>query len=331
MLDDSHGRNTTVGSCLELQGAPSTTYRVTLLDGTEVLDADSQTSDADGSAYVCLDAYVLAGMKVRVSTTGYSRTVTVPPLSVQTDRIGNVVSGAAPAGKSIKVVISRYTTGTYASGTCITRTLTATTSATYSVNVTTAGGFRGGDHVEVTYTNQSTGDAYAAQTRAEHMTIARGSSHVLGNLNHGVTKLELRTSAGVLRGRAYLAPQDSWGGVYGSFATSAGSPVYPRTGDKVVGDFAIDAKMTIPGITITADAATDIVTLTCPGMAGQGARIWVRKRDWSGFADRVGVANASGVRAWDVSADIDLVRGDRLEGTCRYDTGDEIARDGTVP
>jgi hypothetical protein len=320
-----------VGSgCVYFQGVASTSHTVTILDGTEVLASTTAPSDSGGYGCACSDTDVVPGLRVRIQKTGYSRTITVPALAVKTDRSADVISGAAPAGKAVSVTVYRYTTGTYGTGPTITKTPTATASGTFSVDVTVDGGFRGGDIVGVVYTNASTGDVFRVDTYAEYMRIDRGAPKVFAVLNPGSTELELQTGAGAVRGRAYLSPEGVGGGSNGAFRTGAGTLIYPRAGEKVVGDFAPDATMTIPLISIAAAAATDVVTLTCPGMAGQGAYIYVRKADYTDSAYRYGTTNASGVRTFDVTADIDLTAGDNLYGRCRFDSGDEIGRHGSV-
>jgi hypothetical protein len=86
----------------------------------------------------------------------------------------------------------------------------------------------------------------------------------------------------------------------------------------------------VPGVTIAAVASTDVVTLTCPGMASQGAYISVRKNDYSDSTYRYGVTNGSGVATFDVTTDINLVNGDSIYGRCRFDSGDEVGRWGRV-
>jgi hypothetical protein len=316
--------------CVYWTGGAGVVYTITILDGTDVLDVAAATTDGSGNGYICAPFPVVAGMKVRIQTSGYTRTITVPAFSVRTDRNGDVVSGLAPAGKSISVTVNRYATGTYGPGPTIAKTVTATASGTFSVDVTADGGFRGGDYVYVVYTNTTTGDEFRHSGQVEYMRVVRGSPTAEGHLNPGVTELELRTSAGAVRGRAYLAPGGSETYATGMFRTGAGTAVYPRAGDKVVGDFASDATLTVPAITVTADPGSDVVTLTCPGMTGQGAYISVRKADYSDSAYRSGTTNASGVRTWDVTADIDLAAGDVLYGKCRFDSGDEIVRHGRI-
>jgi hypothetical protein len=311
-------------SCVYFYGAASTAYTVSRLDGTLVLDRDVVATDGGGMGQACFADAPTAGQELRAVTAGYARTMTVPAFSMRNDRATDVVSGAAPAGRTVNVGVDRYATGTYGDGAApYERTVTATASGTYSVDVTADGGFRGGDALSAWVTTAA-GDSLFTGAPAEHVRVQRGSSRVDGWLSPGdPVELVLRNATGGIRGRARLVglpDNPSWG----RFMTANGATVVARAGDKVVGDLAPDATFTIPDMTIVADSTTDVVTLTCPGMPGQGAIVIARRADFSASVTRVGVTNASGVRSYDVTASVDLEAGDVLEGTCRLDSGDEI-------
>jgi hypothetical protein len=230
----------------------------------------------------------------------------------------------------VTVTVYRLATGTYAAGPTIIKNLSVSASGTWSVDVTADGGIRGGDLIYVGHTTAGN-DSIQTSFYAEYVRVDRGASKVYGVIDAGPSiQVELRTSAGSPRGRAYLTATDYSGDAYGYLRTSAGSTVYPRTGDKVVAAIAPDATFTVPGVTIAAVASTDVVTLTCPGMASQGAYISVRKNDYSDSTYRYGVTNGSGVATFDVTTDINLVNGDSIYGRCRFDSGDEVGRWGRV-
>jgi hypothetical protein len=243
---------------------------------------------------------------------------------MRNDRATDVISGVAPAGRTVSIGVDRYATGTYGNGTDpYSRMVTATAAGTYSVDVTADGGFRGGDMLNVWVTTAA-GDSLFTGAPAESVRIQRGSSRVDGWISLGdPVELVLQNATGGIRGRARLVglpDNPSWG----RFTTANGATVVARAGDKVVGDLAPDATFAIPDITIVADPATDVVTLSCPGMPAQGAIVEARRADFSASISKVGVTNASGVRTYDVTAAVDLQVGDVLQGTCRLDSGDEI-------
>jgi hypothetical protein len=311
-------------SCVYVFGAASTTYTVSRLDGTLLLDRDVVATDGGGMGRACFAEAPTPGQRLKVQTAGYVRTMTVPAFSLRNDRATDVISGAAPAGRMVSVGVDRLATGTYGTGAGpYVRTVQATTAGAYSVDVTADGGFRGGDRLDVMVTTAA-GDTLMSGGTSEYVRIQRGSSRVDGLISLGdPVELILQNATGGIRGRVRLVGlPDNWS--WGRFMTANGATVVARAGDKVVGDLAPDATFTIPDVTIVADPLTDVVTLSCPGMPGQGAIVEARRADFSASVTKVGVTNASGVRTYDVTASVDLEVGDALEGTCRLDSGDEI-------
>ena len=160
------------------------------------------------------------------------------------------------------------------------------------------------------------------------MTVRQANPFVDGNLNRGqVATLTLETAGSAVRGSATV--QGSYTGSFsGYFATSTGNSLLPRATDMVIGNFASDATITIPDITLGGVASTDAVTGHC--MANRPYQLFARKADYSDYTYRYGTTNGSGNFTVDLSADINVANGDPLQMICMYGNGDRILRDGGV-
>lgn len=313
--------------CVAFDGAPNTSHTLWLLDGSEVLSRRTATSNVDGEGWVCFDYTIASGHKVRIRQAGLTaRTMTVPNVSIRADRVTDVVSGNAPAGSQVWIYVDVFKTGTYTFSKTIERVVTASGAGAWTSNLASAGGIRGGDHAWAAI-ETAAGDSVVADLWVEHMGVYRGGAYAYGYINRGeVVKVTLRTSAGALRGTSTLTQIYADGDAKAAFWSASDQLVYVRAGDKVTGSFAGDAALTVPSMKVSGDAAADTVTVSCPGMVGQGVRLYVKPASGSASLERFGVVSAAGTRTWSLGTALDLKLGDYLQATCKTDPGDEVGR-----
>jgi hypothetical protein len=328
--------NTYGSTCAYGRGGANTAHTVRLLEGSTPVTATVVTSDGSGYFFACFpSSYELVyGYRLEVKTTGYSRIAVIPNLAMKADRISDVVSGKAPAGKTIKISVTAYQPGHYVNATVTDVFVAANVTGDWSFDFTSHGGIRGQDILDLSYKpNQdyfgATGDVWRISLQVENMRIGRGTTHAWGQMNPGEqATLTLRSAVDAVRGRAYVAPDDDDGNYGGYFRTGAGGTVYPRATDKVAATFATDATMTVPNVTVAGNATSDVVSGIC--MPNQGFAVFARKPDYSDSATGYGVTSGSGAYAFDVTSQMNLVAGDYISVRCKFDTGDEVGREGVV-
>lgn len=313
-------------SCLSGTGPASTAHTISLLsaDG-DVLARDWATSDAYGSWYACFDRAVAPGDKVKAWTGGGSRTVTVPNLTARTNRVTDVVNGRAPAGAALNIYVYHYA-ALGGSSTSYVWGVFANGSGDYSFDFTPLVNAKGGDYGYTRYVRGS--DTFDVNFDFPYMEITRGSPEVSGAVNYGQSAtLTLKLSTNAVRGTALVVGDDG-NSFYGAFTSAGGSSVRVRKTDKVTGGFASDANITIPDITVSAVASTDIVSGQC--MANASYQLYVRKDNYSDSDTRYGTTNASGQFSVDVTSTVNLVAHDWMELTCRYPSGDLVSVDSRI-
>ena len=310
------------GTCQNGTGQASTNFTVRLLapNGDQV-GRVTTTSNSSGYWYACFPSPAAPGDKVRATGGGADRTVTIPNLSMNANRVSDVVSGHWIAGTGLVVCANHYTSFNLSTSVCLGATSSGT--GAYSVDFTSDINVHGYDTVSATYTSGS--DNFYVQTTFPYMLVTRANAYVEGALNRGqVATLTLKTGTGTVRGSARV--QGDAGNYFdGYFFASSGNVVLPRPADKVTGSFASDATITIPDITVTGVASTNVVSGSC--MANRPYMLFARKADYSDYAYRYGTTDGSGHISLDLTADINLAKYDPLQFTCMYVNGDRIERD----
>jgi hypothetical protein len=146
---------------------------------------------------------------------------------------------------------------------------------------------------------------------------------VVGTANNGThLLLELRNSHGGLKADVTAGAFPLFFGIslfQVALYADDGSAAYPVAGDVLTATLASDAILTMPTSSLKGDASTDVVTGRCmPNVNFQLA---------AGFDFFYGKTDATGHFTRDVSAKVDLLRGDRVALTCLYPSGDTWSRE----
>jgi hypothetical protein len=326
--------NTYGGTCFGGTGAPNGLHTVSLLEGATVIATTKTTAAAGGYFGGCFpQGYRLEyGYKLKVQTGSYVKTVTIPNLGLKVDRVTDVVSGRGFSGKPVRISVTQYAPGSYTSSSSISLLPVPNASGIWTTDLTGIGGIRGNDSISLTYKPNedyasSVGDTWNMYTYAEAMLLRRGSSHVSGTMNLGeIATITLKTGASVFLGKAGIAATGENFSYSSLLRRANGAPVYPVATNKVTGSFATDANVTIPNITVNGAAATDVVSGAC--MASQGYYVFARKPDYSDSAYAYGTTSGTGAYSTDLTSQMNLAAGDYISVTCKYDTGDQVMREG---
>ncbi len=325
-----YGSNCAYGS-----GTPNTQYTFKLLEGSTLLTSKKTVADSGGYIGVCFNGgyELVAGYKLEIragAALTLVRTITVPNLGIKADRVTDVVSGVAPAGAPVKIQATAYLPGDYVNYNSLTQIVTTSGGGTYSYDFTAFGGIRGNDGVTMYYKPNgdyagSTGDVWRVSLNVEYMRVARGQTKVSGVMNPGeAATITLMTSGNAVRGRAYVGADQYTGGYTGLFRTTTGATVYPVPANKVSASFASDALITLPSLTLTGAASTDVVSGVC--MATQGVYIYAYSDTDS--ASGYTTSNGSGAFSMDLTSQMDLHAGDYISAKCKFDNGDEVLKEG---
>ena len=309
-------------------GPASTPLTVSLYAPSGALaDRARVTTNASGSYSVVWDSPVIVGSFVQAVTGMTSRTFKVPRLSVKALRGPDLLTGKAPAGTTLSIQFTHWPTLNYASTVYFSTTATADGSGNWSKDVTSQVNLTGYDTVYV-YFSTATNDSVSVGGQVPYMLAKRSSSELQVGLNNGTSAtFELRSAANALRGTASAAWSPTCCSLRAAFVDSLGDAVDVRATNKVIGSFAGDAVITIPAITITANASTDQATGFC--MPNAPYSLLIRRPDYSASLFRYGAANGSGnlsvgLAGWNVQLN------DKLYLTCRYPTGDQVQAYGVV-
>lgn len=314
-------------TCVYARSTPTALGSVSLLSsGGTVLETQEVSFDGSGNASACFDQPVYAGMKLRGVTGGVTRTFTVPKLGFSVDRATDVLKGTAPAGKKVTIQVNRDPSFFDPTSTTFTRTTSST--GTWSVDTTSKFNLRGGDSAFITYSNGT--DSAARFGLVPNLLVRIGSAHTWANLNPAQGgNVTLKNSAGTVRAKAgFAGAWWSWDSTMEAWFTSAaGSSVAVRVGDKVSAPFQPSMAFTVPNLTISANAATNTISGSCP--AGKRLRIYVSGH---GTSDMDGVACSSGGTYNHVmTLGYDVQAGDKVRVQARLSQGDIVERVRLVP
>jgi hypothetical protein len=135
----------------------------------------------------------------------------------------------------------------------------------------------------------------------------------------------LRTPTGTTRAKALVAWDGISGNLFdgGTFRSGAGALVSPRVGDKVVSALQPDMRFTIPNLTASASAASDVVHGSCPAhrplqltLADGGSTVFVGST----------ICSAAGTYSYDFTPHADVLVGQRVDVAARLAAGDLVVR-----
>jgi hypothetical protein len=309
--------------CMAVDGPSGATGVVRqLTSGGEIMGERPVSIGGGGQDEVCFYDPFLPGMKIQGEIGGVVRTSTVPTLSLRINRATDVVRGSAPAGKSVHVNVIHWSsfTSSVQKGTNV----TASSTGSYSRDLTTLVNIAGGDSLDVSYTS-SAGDFWGINEVAPRLGVWINRAQMGAELLSGSGgSVSLRTSGGTLRATGYVSWLNGedllWD--FGIFAKN-GTPVTARIGDKVSSSIQSNMSLTIPRLTVVVAASTDVVSGSCP--AGKSLR-WTLSNGSSLVYVGAGSCSAGGTYSVDLTAHADVVAGQRIEVVVRLSTGDYVYR-----
>ena len=198
---------------------------------------------------ICFVHAPVAGNRIRLIHFNQDRTVGVPDLTIALDRVTSVARGHAPIGKTIEL--------TYAScdaaggcGKSPAVTVTANSHGRYRKDLSPSIDIDGSDVVRASYTN-SHDDRFYRDARSPYMTITSPDGMSLSCLPIGTTTVRLLSATGVLRAIKSFHTQRDCGTVSGRFRKN-GHAVNIHAGDRIKSDFASDARLVWPSVSVAA-------------------------------------------------------------------------------
>lgn len=312
--------------CVTLVGAQNSLASVAqIAESGETLQVMTVGSGPNGIANGCFTEPVAAGMRIWVNQNAVTRTITIPSLTMKIDRVGDVVSGHAPAGTKVSIQVTHWIT--LGSGASYAKTPIANSKGAWTADFTSKINFIGGDLVTSSMINAK-GDTFALTAYAPRLVVQAGTSKLSGTLlPGGHTTAVLKSSTGVTRATAYLSSVDAETDATGLFMKAGGAAATVRTGDVVTAPFATDARVKVVPFTIVADAASDHISGSCPA----GRQMLVMAYHGSSSSGGYLQCSSTGNFALDLSATYDFASGDLVKVTTRQASGDELVRIAHVP
>lgn len=279
------------------------------------------TLDSGGSGGVCMAEPFYPGMKVSALVNGTTRTLTVPKLTVKVDRVTDVVSGVAPKGSSLTIQVVHW--ANYATSATTTVNKTATSTGTYSTDLTSKVNVIGGDRASVTL-NYASGDSAGARTMVTSVGVRIGSPKVEAQLGTGETGVvSLKDAAGVLRAKAGLS-FSGWDPSTKGLFVAGGSAVSTRVGDKVAAPLGGGVAFTVANLTVTTNVSTNVISGVC--QANRALKVLVHNDSPYKSEEFKLVCTSGGTYTLNVTATVDLQTADKVLVTMRLSTGDQVSR-----
>jgi hypothetical protein len=257
-------------------------------------------------------------IKATVFETGQSRSFVVPKLTIDTDRVSEVVSGKAPAGSHLTLEVS--TSGASVVGLPDydeTRSLVGAGNGTYSYDFST-------DYIDLiggalaTVTWQSAG----GNVQVQRQTYVAGLSVTLGEAQFsGAFKPNAHLGIVVKHNGTQVATGDAvadpfYGGeISGHFVDSDTEPYAIQAGDRInAPGLGADGTFIVPDINGQANLATDHVSGTC--FANGRWVVVVTDPDLFQFGFDFGTAGANGKFNSDLSGQLNIKKGFTVQIGC---------------
>ena len=198
---------------------------------------------------LCFDRIPVAGNKLQmINGTTQDRTITVPDLTLVVDRVTSVVSGHAPAARTIDIHYAEC----YPDRCDKTPPLstTANSHGRYRRDLSSSSiDIDGSDLLAVTYQN-GPGDRFTRNATAPYFEIAKPNRISVACLPRGTTTVRLLDSGGTLRAIRSFTATRACSGSNGSFRRN-GHAVNVHTGDRIISDLATDARLVWPTMSVT--------------------------------------------------------------------------------
>lgn len=314
------------GECVEGYKPDDDPITVKLLraDGsTRATRVDDSTSNEWS---VCFRVAVM-GSKVKASTLDggnpVSRTVRIPVLTAVANRVSDVVSGQAPAGGLVTIVYSECRPSFCQASPA--RHATANSHGRYQKDLSsapTSADIDGSDHVDIRYQN-SHGDTFKTNTTAPYMEVQSPNRVFMTCPPRGTTTLKLRTSDGTLRASTSVTSVEDCPGLDLTFRKH-GKIVTIHVGDRITGDFAADAALTWPSMSVTGQGNV------LSGHCLKSAPFVVHLSNSFSTSYRA-ITDANGDFTADLTTLWTFASGDTLDLVCESSRGDRVLRRRTLP
>lgn len=257
------------GACPVVSSAPNAPITFIWRDATgNVKKQGTQSSGESGFVGFCgpddtgLVAWI--GDRIKVSTTGYSRTFVVPDVGVRIDRAANELFGRGPALRTVRLDLQ---VGDVLTSKSIRVASDGTWTFVPKFDIHQLGS------ADLRWTSVN-GDRIDVATLAPFIGVTIGKSTIQG-VAYPLADVEAAANGGAAA--AVEATADFSGAFKGNLIAN-GTKYGVEPGDHISAPaVATDADWIVPNITAQADAATDTVQGMCEdtGTAGSKVRVWV--------------------------------------------------------
>ena len=248
---------------------------------------------------------------------------TIPALSIQANRVTDVVKGIARHDSHV-TIRAYHCTPTAPCTRILTRTVASDHAGHYRTDTSSAADLRGLDALKVTWTSH-VGHSYTLYQSVPYMEVVIGGA-LLGTMDpgqHGTFRLLARPGGTQLSRRSVTA--DAIGGFLLNFSAAISA------GRQVAGDFASDARLTVPSTATSFPIEHGVQKIRSHCLAGRPAKIYwlgthagvVRNADDHGrlYVD-LDAAESPGFR---------VPSGSSVRIVCESTAGDMVIRDLTAP
>ncbi len=266
-----------------------------------------------------------AGDQLKVTVDADSKTLAIPGLTLNVNRVHDYLSGRAPAGSGLRV----HCAGANGFEPCQWQDGVRTGDHGYwSHAVPWSDGIPAGYPFYLTWRSPA-GDTVEVDANAPILRANVGTAKVSGYYDaNATTYVRLYDSTMTLKGTALITGAAYAGGFQGTFRDSGGNPVAAEPTDTIKSGIASDSQMVVPQIDATATASTDRVTGQCEQTASASNTSLIedfRTRNRVGWTNRDGTFNFNFRRVGRFENPANVKPGDRVVVTCGQTAGDEAS------
>lgn len=244
------------GACIGVHSPPNETFHIVWRGAGGELKAQI-SGLSEGSVAICPDddsTFVAPGDRIKARVGNYTRNYVVPNLSLRVDRVGDVIHGTGPAGRTL---IVQWSGGRFGD-TVQSRGVRVAQDGTWSWPRYVSGG----TNASVSWTSPND-DSLWIYGSAAYLTVTLGKAAFNGAAPP-LTEVDITVENGnTSHGETTAGPN----GVFsGSFRKPNGRVDAIAPGDHISApDVAADMDWVVPDVQISADAATEMVTGQCGG------------------------------------------------------------------
>lgn len=228
------------------------TLTVTLVAPNGIQRDKRKDASGEPTWSVCFRVSTRPGDRIRAVRGSVRRTITVPTVTATLDRVTDVLSGRAPAGRTLTIRAQHCSL----SGDCdplVSRTATADARGRYRKDLTSGVDIRGADVAIVSY-QTSAGDLFGRYTFAPFVVVGGPGKVTVMCAGTAERRVILRRADGTERARAtFPRPQrcdtDLFARLDKRF-TRRGRTLSPGVGNTIRSDIASDARFTWRGMSL---------------------------------------------------------------------------------